>query len=137
VQIKDGEELRIQEQFLEFLPAEQTFGEELTKDIFQELRKYSIPLENVRGQAYDNASNMKGKRSGAQHNNLCVNPRAFFIPRNSHSLNLDVNDAAMSSRHAFSFFWCGAKDLGFSECISPSLVSNAEACYPTRRKTFE
>jgi hypothetical protein len=51
VQIKDGEELRIQEHFLDFLPAEQTSGEELTKVILQELRKYNIPLENMRGQA--------------------------------------------------------------------------------------
>jgi hypothetical protein len=51
VQIKDGEELRIQEHFLDFLPAEQTSGEELTKATLQELRKYNIPLENMRGQA--------------------------------------------------------------------------------------
>jgi hypothetical protein len=30
VQIKDGEELRIQEHFLDFLPVEQTSGAELT-----------------------------------------------------------------------------------------------------------
>jgi hypothetical protein len=104
VQIKDGEELRIQEHFLDFLPVEQTSGEELAKVILQELRKCNIPLENMRGQAYDNASNMKGKRSGVQHTILCMNPRAFFIPCNSHSLNLVVNDAAMSSRDAVSFF---------------------------------
>jgi hypothetical protein len=104
IQIKDGEELRIQEHFLNFLPVEQTSGEELTKVILQELRKYNIPLENMQGQAYDNASNMKGKCSGVQHKILCTNPRAFFIPRNSHSLNLVVNDAAMSSRDAVSFF---------------------------------
>jgi hypothetical protein len=51
VPIKDGEELRIQEHFLDFLPVEQTSGEELTKAILQELRKYDIPLENVQGQA--------------------------------------------------------------------------------------
>jgi hypothetical protein len=55
VQIKDGEELRIQEHFLDFLPVEQTSGEELTTAILQELRKYNIPLENMRSQAYDNA----------------------------------------------------------------------------------
>jgi hypothetical protein len=55
VQMKDGEELRIQEHFLDFLPVEQTSGE-LTKAILQELRNYNIPLENIRGKAYDNAS---------------------------------------------------------------------------------
>jgi hypothetical protein len=47
---------------------------------------------------------MKGKCSGVQHKILCMSPRAFFIPCNSHSLNLVVNDAAMSSRDAVSFF---------------------------------
>jgi hypothetical protein len=79
VQIKDGEELRIQEHFLDFLPVEQTSGEELTKAILQELRKYNIPLENMRGQSYDNAPNMKEKRSGVQHKILCMNPRAFLF----------------------------------------------------------
>jgi hypothetical protein len=51
VQIKDEEELRIQEHLLDFLPVEQTSGEELTKAILQELRKYSVPFENMRGQA--------------------------------------------------------------------------------------
>jgi hypothetical protein len=64
VQIKNGKELRIQEHFLDFLPAEQTSGEELTKAILQELRDYNIPFEDMRGQASDNASNMKGKHSG-------------------------------------------------------------------------
>jgi hypothetical protein len=78
VHIKDGEELRIQERFLDFLPVEQTSGEELTKAILQEFRRYNIPLENMRGQSYDNASNMKGKHSGVQHKILCTNPRVFF-----------------------------------------------------------
>jgi hypothetical protein len=78
VQIKDGEELRIQEHFLDFIPGKQTSREELTKAILQELRKYNIPLENIRGQAYDNASNLKGKCSGVQHKILCMSPRASF-----------------------------------------------------------
>jgi hypothetical protein len=47
VQIKDGEVLRIQAYFLDFISVEQTSGEELTKAILQELRKYNIPLENM------------------------------------------------------------------------------------------
>jgi hypothetical protein len=47
VQIKDGEELRIQEHFLDFISVEQISGEELTKAILEELRKYFISLENM------------------------------------------------------------------------------------------
>jgi hypothetical protein len=57
----------------------------------------------MRGQAYDNVSYMKGKRSGVQHI-LCMNPRAFLIPCNSHPLNFVINDAAMSLGDAVSFF---------------------------------
>jgi hypothetical protein len=78
VQIKDGEEFRIQERFLDFLPIEQTSRKELTKAILQQLRKYKIPFENMQGQSYENVSNMKGKRSGVQHKILCMNPRAFI-----------------------------------------------------------
>jgi hypothetical protein len=77
---------------------------------------------------------MKGKRSGAQHKILCMNSIAFFIPCNSHSLNLVVNDAAMSSKDAVSFFGVVQKIYVF---FSPSLVSTEEACYPTHGKTFE
>jgi hypothetical protein len=129
-----GEELRIQEHFLDFLPVEQTSGEEPTKAILQE---HNIPLENMRGQAYDNASNMKGKRCGVQHKILCMNSRAFFIPCDRHSLNLVVNYVAMSSKDAVSFFGVVQNIYVFSECISPSLVSTEEACYPTHSKTFE
>jgi hypothetical protein len=51
-------------------------------------------------------------------------------------LNLDVNDAAMLSRDAVSFFGLVQKISCFSECISPSLVSNEEARYPTHSKTL-
>jgi hypothetical protein len=135
VKIKDGEEFRILEHFLDFRPTEQTSREELTKGILEELRKYNTPSENMRGQAYDNASNMKGKHSGAQRKILCMNPRAFFIPCNSHSLNLVVHDAAMSSRYTVSFFGV-VQNICFSECISPSLVSTEEASYPAHSKTF-
>jgi hypothetical protein len=136
MQIKDGEELRIQEHFLDLLPVEQTSGEELTKAILQELRKYNIPLEKKQVQAYNHAFNMKGKCFEVQHKILCMDPRDFFIACNSHSLNLVVNDAAMSSRDAVPFFGVAQK-ICFSECISPSLVSTEESCYPAHSKAFE
>jgi hypothetical protein len=122
VQIKDGEKLRIREHILHFLLVEQISGEELTKAILQELRKYNIPLENMRGQACDNAFNMKGKRSEVQNKILCIYPGAFFIPCNSRSLNLVVNDAAMASRDAVLLFGVVQK-ICFFLSASPRLWS--------------
>lgn len=47
---------------------------------------------------------MKGKKSGVQKRILDMNPRAFFVPCGAHSLNLVVNDAALWSKEAVSFF---------------------------------
>lgn len=72
--------------------------------IVQKLKNLKIPLENMRGQGYDNGANMKGIRSGVQSRIRSLNPRAFFVPCSSHSLNLVVNDMAMTSLEAANFF---------------------------------
>ncbi|XP_049798808.1 zinc finger MYM-type protein 1-like [Schistocerca nitens] len=58
----------------------------------------------MRGQGYDNGANMKGKKSGLQKIISDMNKRAFYVPCSSHSLNLVVSDAAMSSKYAVSMF---------------------------------
>lgn len=63
----------------------------------------SLSLENLRGQGYDNGSNMKGKHSGVQKKDFRYT-RAFFVPCSSHTLNLVVNDAAKCCLAETSFF---------------------------------
>jgi len=58
----------------------------------------------MRGQSYDNGSNMRGKQNGVQKRILNINPRVFYVPCNSHSLNLVINDAAKCNVDAISFF---------------------------------
>lgn len=58
----------------------------------------------MRGQGYDNGSNMKGKNIGLQRLILNLNPRAFYVPCAAHSLNLVVNDAAKCSLEITNFF---------------------------------
>ncbi|CAH0551202.1 unnamed protein product [Brassicogethes aeneus] len=84
----------IKEHFLGFVPVLETTGAGLTEKILEVLKKLSLPFENLRGQGFDNGSNMKGKNSGVQRRILDKNPRALFVPCSSHSLNLVVNDAA-------------------------------------------
>lgn len=55
----------------------------------------------MRGQGYDNGSNMKGKYQGLQKRILDINPRA---PCCNHSLNLVINDAVKSNIYSIHFF---------------------------------
>ncbi|GFW05202.1 DUF4371 domain-containing protein [Trichonephila clavipes] len=58
----------------------------------------------MRGQAFDNGANMRGNKSGEQSRINALNPRAFYLPCSSHSLNLVVNDMAKASFEAANFF---------------------------------
>ncbi|XP_069502679.1 zinc finger MYM-type protein 1-like [Ambystoma mexicanum] len=94
----------IKEHFLGFVPLKETTGASMTDTILHQLQEMSLPIENLRGQGYDNGSNMKGKENGVQHRILDVNPRALYVPCSAHSLNLVVNDAAKCCLEATAFF---------------------------------
>ncbi|XP_054283324.1 zinc finger MYM-type protein 1-like [Macrosteles quadrilineatus] len=104
VQCESGEEPEIHERFLGFIPVESTTGEALTDVLLNKLKDMKLSLKNMRGQGYDNGSNMKGKNAGVQNRILTLNPRAFFVPCSAHSLNLVVNDSALSCNEAVGFF---------------------------------
>ncbi|XP_020266285.1 uncharacterized protein LOC109841754 [Asparagus officinalis] len=55
-----------------------------------------LNVDDIRGQGYDNGSNMKGKHQGVQKRLLEVNPRALYMPCACHSLNLTLSDMAYS-----------------------------------------
>lgn len=97
-------EIVINESFLGFIPIEKSTGLALTEIIVKQLSALGLSLENIRGQGYDNGSNMKGIQSGVQARIKDINPRAFYVPCSSHSLNLVVNDMAKSSLEATIFF---------------------------------
>ncbi|KAL2963307.1 hypothetical protein AAZX31_17G193800 [Glycine max] len=58
--------IKIDEYFLEFLK------------LVNVLKKYGLNIDDIRGQGYDNGSNMKGKNQGVQRRLLDINPRAFY-----------------------------------------------------------
>jgi len=68
----------------------------LEKSLFNELvdviKTLELDINDVRGQGYDNGSNMKGKNQGVQKRLLEINPRAFCIPCGFHNLNLILCD---------------------------------------------
>ena len=63
-----------------------------------------LNIHNVRGQGYNNGSNMKGKHQGVQKRLLEINPRALYVPCACHCLNLTICDMAHSCVKAISFF---------------------------------
>ncbi len=97
-------EVLIREHFLGFIQLQETTGVFLTEVLIQQLKDMGLKVENMRGQGYDNGSNMKGKENGVQKKILNLNPRAFFVPCSAHSLNLVVNDAVKSCLEAVNFF---------------------------------
>ncbi|XP_013779993.1 zinc finger MYM-type protein 1-like [Limulus polyphemus] len=97
-------EINVREHFLGFVLLNDTPGTFMTESILHQHEELSLSLENLRGQGYDNGSNMKGKYNGVQKRIMDTNPQALFVPWYSHSLNLVVNDAARRCLEATSFF---------------------------------
>lgn len=77
VKCHSGERAEIKEHFLGFISIDNTSGESLTNAILKKLQDLKIPLDKLRGQGYDNGSNMKGKHLGVQKRILDLNHVLF------------------------------------------------------------
>ena len=53
--------IQVNEYFLEFLKVDDTSGKGLFDAIIDELKIVGLDINDLRGQGYDNGSNMKGK----------------------------------------------------------------------------
>ena len=96
--------IQVEEFFLQFLKVEDTKGARLFEELGEALVALQLDIGDVRGQGYDNGSNMKGKHKGVQKRLLDKNPRAFYTPCACHNLNLVLCDMANTCNKAISFF---------------------------------
>lgn len=92
------------ERFLCFLPNTGHKSEELFHTVLAVLDKFGIEIENCRGQAYDNASNMSGIYSGLQARIKEKSATAVYTPCSAHSLNLVGEHSTSSCKESRDFF---------------------------------
>ncbi|XP_052221806.1 zinc finger MYM-type protein 1-like [Dreissena polymorpha] len=92
------------ERFIRFVEIHGHGAESMTAVVTKILEELGLDISNLRGQSYDNASNMSGIYSGLQARIRELNPLAHYVPCAAHSLNLVGSAAVSSCMGATSFF---------------------------------
>ena len=91
------------ERFVKFIPAGGHTGHQLADFLFEFIEDNGISLKDLRGQSYDNPSNMSGRYKGMQAIINKRNHQAEYIPCVVHSLNL-VEKCAAECANPWSVF---------------------------------
>ncbi|KAG2624694.1 hypothetical protein PVAP13_3KG362716 [Panicum virgatum] len=70
----------LDEYFLGFLKVDDRSGKELFNSMVDSIKSFGLDVDDIRGQGYDNGSNMKGAHKGVQRRLLDINSRAMYMP---------------------------------------------------------
>ena len=81
----------IREEFLTFVKLARITGAHIAQEILGVLEELDIPVENMRGQGYDGASNMSSEVVGVQTRIREKSPLATYIHCSGHCLNLVIS----------------------------------------------
>lgn len=92
------EVFNVHEDFLGFYEVEDIKSDTIVSAIRDVLLRTQLSLDNCRGQCYDGASNMLGKRSGVAKQILDIQPKAFVTHCHCHSLSLSVKETTKESK---------------------------------------
>ena len=80
-----------------------TFGLGLFNELQDVLKSLDLNVDDVRGQAYDKGSNMKGKHQGVQKHFLEINSKVLYMSCACHTFNLTLCDMKNSCIKVVSF----------------------------------
>ena len=94
----------IRERFFKVTSVSNTCSQTLKNEIFKVLSQYDLQVENIRGQGYDGASNMRGEFHGLQALIREECPYAYYVHCFAHRLQLTLNAAAKGVHDIWQFF---------------------------------
>jgi hypothetical protein len=98
---KDG---FIHERFFDLVHVKDTLALILKNGISNVLSRYCLDIQNIRGQGYDGASNMRGEWNGLQILFLNDCPCAYYVHCFAHRLQLALVAAFREVSYAHEFF---------------------------------
>ncbi|KAL5257451.1 hypothetical protein ACHWQZ_G012406 [Mnemiopsis leidyi] len=100
-----GEEVKIEESFLGFVPMNSGTAQVIADTALDLLNELGFSLDKLRGQGYDGASVMSGIYSGVQKliADKTTSPTPF-VHCSTHNLNLVVQDFVKDNNHMTDFF---------------------------------
>ncbi|XP_030963705.1 zinc finger MYM-type protein 1-like [Quercus lobata] len=94
----------IKERFFHVVHVRDTTTLTLKNEICAVLSHYNLHIENIQGQGYDGASNMRGEWNGLQALFLKDCPYAFFVHCIAHRLQLTLVTASREVKDVHQFF---------------------------------
>ncbi|KAF3433600.1 hypothetical protein FNV43_RR24702 [Rhamnella rubrinervis] len=94
----------VRERFFDMVNISDTRALTLKNEITAVLGRHELLVENLRGQGYDGASNMRGAWNGLQALFLQDCPYAYYVHCFAHRLQLALNGAAKEVKYVWLFF---------------------------------
>ena len=114
----------VKERFLDLVHVKETNASTLKQEIWSTLSHHKLSTQNIRGQGYDGASNMRGEWNGLQALILQECPYAYYVHCLAHQLQLALVAAFREVGDVHNFF----QNLNFIiNVVSSSCKRNDES----------